>query len=94
MVEKEFKKAEQACSLIGEYGIAQSKIKEFSLKVQEIKARYEIMSKRPYLLSIFIGILGIFDILQFEISSLIFSLFELGKNSSLKYQVSKIQNPS
>ena len=52
MVEKEFKKAEQACSLIGEIkvwgiGIAQSKIKEFSLKVQEIKTRHEIMSKRP-----------------------------------------------
>ena len=38
--------------LIGEFkvwgiGIAQSKIKEFSLKVQEIKTRHEIMSKRP-----------------------------------------------
>lgn len=52
MIEEQFKKAEQACSLIGEVkvwgiGIAQSKIKEFSLKVQEIKTRHEIMSKRP-----------------------------------------------
>ena len=31
---------------------------------------------------------------EFEISSLIFFLVWTGKNSSLKYQVSKIQNPS
>ena len=44
-----------------------------------------------YLLSTCTGILGIFDILQFEISSLnFFSQFELGKNYSLKYQVIKI----
>ena len=52
MIEEQFNKAEQACSLIGEVkvwgiGIAQSKIKEFSLKVQKIKTRHEIMSKRP-----------------------------------------------
>ena len=54
MIEEQFKKAEQACLLlpIGEVkvwgiGIAQSKIKEFSLKVQKIKTRHEIMSKRP-----------------------------------------------
>ena len=38
-------------------------------------------------------ILGIFDILQFEIFCWIF-FWELGKNSSLKYQVSRIRNPS
>ena len=53
------------------------------------------LGMKAILLSICTGILGIFDILQFEIPSLIFfSSLNWEKNSSLKYQVSKIQNPS